>query len=59
MFYFAIFISLCDDVMVMSSVYIVNFTVACGVRLLDVYMLNHVGNRTPPCGIPVLNWRSF
>ena len=22
-----------------------------------VYMLNSVGERTPPCGTPVLNWR--
>ena len=22
-----------------------------------MYMLNNVGDRTPPCRIPVLNWR--
>ena len=22
-----------------------------------LYMLNSVGERTPPCGMPVLNWR--
>ena len=22
----------------------------------DVYMLNNVGDRTPPCDTPVLNW---
>ena len=30
---------------------------ACGVGVSDVYMLKSVGDRTPPCGTPVLNWR--
>ena len=33
------------------------FTGSGGVRVLDVYMLNSVGDRTPPYGTPVLNWR--
>ena len=49
--------ALCVDVMMMSSAYVVSFTDSCGVGISDVYMLNSVGNRTPPCGIPVLNWR--
>ena len=40
------------DVMVMS--YVVSFT---GVCMSDVYMLNSVGDRTPPCCTPVLNCR--
>ena len=52
------FISLCDDVMVMSSALVVSFTGACGVGVSDVYMLKRVGDRTPPCGTPFLNWRS-
>ena len=34
-----------------------SFTGACGVGVSYVYMLNNVGDRTPPCGTPVLNWR--
>ena len=52
MFAFAMLMSLCVDVMVMSSVYVVSFTGACGVGVSDVYMLNIVGDRTPPCGRP-------
>ena len=52
MFAFAMFMSLCVDVMVS-----VCFTGASGVGVSDVYMLNNVGNRTLPCGTPVLNWR--
>ena len=55
MFVFAMFMSLCVDVMVMSSEYVVSFTDVCGVGVSDVYMLNSVGDRTPPCGTPVLN----
>ena len=49
--------SLCVDVMVMSSAYIVSFTGACGVGVSDVYMLKSVGDNRPPCGTPFLNWR--
>ena len=41
----------------MSSAYVLSFTGVCGVELSDLYMLNNVGDRTLPCGIPVLNWR--
>ena len=53
----AMFISLCVDVMVMSSAYVVIFTGACGVGVSDVYMLKSVFDSTPPCGTPFLNWR--
>ena len=49
--------SLCVDVMVMSSAYGVICTGVCGVGVSDVYMLNGVNDKTPPCGTPVLNWR--
>ena len=57
MFAFALLMLLCVDVMVMSSAYVVSFTGACGVGVSDVYMLKSVGDRTPPCGTPFLNWR--
>ena len=41
--------------MVMSSAYVVRFTRTCGVDMSDVYILNNVGDRTPPCGILLLN----
>ena len=43
--------------MLISSVYAMDFTDSCGVGVPDVYMLNCVGDRTPPLGTPVLNWR--
>ena len=46
---------MCVEVMVMSSKYVVSFTGTCDVCILDVYILNSVVNRTPPCGTPVLN----
>ena len=51
------FMSLFVDVMVMSSAYVVSFTGACLVGVSDVFILKSVGDRTPPCGTPVLNWR--
>ena len=54
MFAFSMFMSLCVDVMVMSSAYDVSFT---GVGVSDVYMLKSLGDRTPLCGTPFLNWR--
>ena len=52
MFAFAMFMcmSLCVDVMVMSSVLLVAV-------VSDVYILKSVGDRTPHCGTPFLNWR--
>ena len=41
--------------MVMSSAYVVSFTLGAGMSY--VFMLNSVGDRTPPCGTPVFNWR--
>ena len=52
MFALAMFMSLCVDVMMMSSVLLV--PVVLGVS--DVYMLKSVGDSTPPCGTPFLNW---
>ena len=57
MFAFAMFMSLGVDVMVMSSAYVVSLTGACGVGVSDVHMLNSMGDSTPPCGTPFLNWR--
>ena len=34
----------------------VSFTGACGIGVSDVYMLKSVGDRTPHCGTPFLNW---
>ena len=56
MFSFAMLMSLCVDVMVMSSAYFISFTGACGVGVSDVYMLKSVDDRTQPCGTPFLNW---
>ena len=52
--FFSMFMSLCVDVMVMSSPYVASFTGACGVGVSDVYMLKSVGDSTPPCGTPFL-----
>ena len=57
MFDFAMCMSLCVDVMVVMSVYVVNFTGAYGVGVSDMYILNNVGGRMPPCETPVSNWR--
>ena len=43
--------------MMMSSTYVVSFTGTCSVGVSDVYMLNSVDDRTPPCETPVLNMR--
>ena len=34
-----------------------SFNGACGVRVSYVYMFKSLGDRTPPCGTPVFNWR--
>ena len=34
-----------------------SFTGVCGGGVSDVHMLISVGDRTPPCIPPVLNWR--
>ena len=51
-----LFMSLCVDVVVMLSAYVVSFTGACGAGVSDVYMLR-CGGDSPPCGSPFLNWR--
>ena len=45
MYFFAALVLVCVDVMVLSS----------GGGMSAVYMLNSVGERTPPCGTPLLN----
>ena len=57
MFAFVMLMSLCVDVMVISSAYVASFTGACGVGVSGVYMLKSVGDRTPPCGTSFLDWR--
>ena len=42
-------------VYVMSSAWAMTWTGALGGGMSAVYMLNSVGERTPPCGTPVLN----
>ena len=56
MFAFAMFMTLCVDVMVMYA-YVVSFTGAYVVGVADVYMLKSVDDRTPPCRTPFLNCR--
>ena len=51
------FMSLCGDVTMMSSAYFVGLTGDCSLGLSYAYLLNNVGDRTPPCETPVLNWR--
>ena len=53
MFALAMFMSLCVDVMVMSSVLLV--PVVLGVS--DGYMLKSVGDSMPSYGTAFLNWR--
>ena len=43
-----------EDSMVMSSAYVTTWTEGGGVGRSEVYMLNSVGERTDPCGTPVL-----
>ena len=50
MFAFAMLMSLCVDVMVLSSAYVISFTGACGIGVSDV--LKSVDDRRPPCGTP-------
>ena len=42
---------------VMSSVYVMSCVCLGDGGMYMVYMLKGVGERTPPCGTPVLNWR--
>ena len=47
---------LCDDSVFMSSAYVSSCTCGGGVGMSDVYMLKSVGDRTLPCGTPVLSF---
>ena len=42
---------------VMSSVHVMCCVCLGGGGMCELYMLKNVGERTPPCGTPVLNWR--
>ena len=47
----------CRYVLMLSS-YVMSFTGAC-VDISDEYILKRVGDKTSPCGLPFLNWRSL
>ena len=53
MCFLAALVLMCVDVMVMSYVYAMTCTSALGGGKSWVYMLNSVGEKTPPCGTPV------
>ena len=57
MFAFAMCVLVCH--MVMPSAYVMSYSGACGIEISYVYMLNNVGDITPPCETPVLNWGFF
>ena len=46
---------LCVVEMVMSSAYVMGCVCLRGGGMSEVYMMNSVGERTTPCGTPVLN----
>ena len=52
---FAVFKFLCVVKVVMSFAYVMSCV--CGGGMSEVYVLKSVGERTPPCGMPDLNWR--
>ena len=54
---FAMFMSVCSAVIVMSSAYVVSCTGSGGRGMSELWMLKSMGERTPPCGTPDLNWR--
>ena len=45
------------DVMVMSAAYELSCSSTGGCGMYDVHLLRSVGERTPPLGTPLLNWR--
>ena len=57
MLVFAMFMSACGAVIVISSAYVVSCTESGGSGMSEVWMLKSIGERTPPCGNPDLNWR--
>ena len=54
---FAMFMSVCGAVIVMSSAYVVSCTESGGSEMSEVYKMKSMCDRTPPCGTPDLNWR--
>ena len=54
---FAMFMSVCGAVIVMSSSYVASCTESGGSGMSEVHMLKSMGERTPPCGTPDLNCR--
>ncbi len=59
MLFCAVFMLRCVLCIVMSSAYMVVRTLGGGVGMSCMYMLNSVGDRTPPWGTPVLMMRCF
>ena len=53
---FAMFMLTCGVVIVMSSAYMVSCTESGGSGMSEVLMLKNMGEKTPPCGTPDLNW---
>ena len=49
---FAMVMSVCGAVIVMSSAYVVSCSESGDSGISEVYMLKSMGERTPPCGIP-------
>lgn len=54
-FSLAVFMFLCVVCIVRSSAYMVIVVFCGGCGRSEVYMLKSIGDRTPPCGTPVLN----
>ena len=54
---FAMSMSVCGAVMVMSSAYVVSCTESGGSGMSEVQMSKSMGEGTPPCGTPDLNCR--
>ena len=54
MLIFAMFMSACGAVIVMSSAYVASCTESGGSGMSEVYMLKGMGEMTPPCGTPYL-----
>ena len=46
---FAMFMSVCGAMIVMSSAYVVSCTESGGSGMFEVYIMKSMGERTPPC----------
>ena len=44
-------------VILMSSAEVISYVCLGGLGMSEVYILKSLGETTPPCGMPVLNWR--